>query len=74
MKNNLRKLPKSIGKRISDLLSSAKEIFQKGNTNIFWSMDKSGFTELLVFTPKANAKDNTSKKQRKRKIICFFFH
>ena len=34
-------------------------------------MEKCGFTELLVFTPKSNAKDNTSKKQRKPKIIFF---
>ena len=35
-------------------------------------MEKCGFNELLVFTRKPDAKDNTSKKNRKREIICFF--
>ena len=66
----MRELPKSISKRLSDL-SSNKEIFQKATPIYFEALKKSGFNEPLVFIPKTNTSDNISKKQRKRKIICF---
>ena len=66
----MRNLPKSITKRLSDL-SSTKEIFQKAAVIYCEALKKDGFNEPLVFTPKANATDNTSKKQRKHKIKWF---
>ena len=46
--------------------------FSKGNTNIFWSIEKkNGFNEPLTFIAKTNASNNNSKKQRKRKVIWF---
>ena len=66
----LRKLPTSISKRLSDL-SSNKEIFQKSAPVYFEALKKSGFNEPLVFIPATNASENTSKRQRKRKIIWF---
>ena len=68
--HHLRELPKSISKRLSEL-SSNKEIFQKATPIYFEALKKSGFNEPLVFIPKANTSDNTTKKQRKRKIIWF---
>ena len=66
----MRNLPKSITKRLSDL-SSTKEIFQKAAVIYCEALKKDGFNEPLVFTPKANATDNTSKKKRKHKIKWF---
>ena len=67
-KTNLRKLPKLISKGLSDLPSS-KEIFQKVTPIYYEALKKSRFNQSFVFIPKANTIDNTSKKQRKLKII-----
>ena len=56
-----RELPKSISKRLSDL-SSIKEIFQKATPIYSEALKESGVNEPLVFIPKINTSDNTSKK------------
>ena len=48
-----------------------KEIFPKATPIYSKALEKSGFNEPLVFTPKTNTSNNTRKKQRKRKIIGF---
>ena len=58
-------------KRLPDL-SSNKEIFQKATTPLYFeALKKSGFKGPLVFIPKTDISNNTSKKQRKHKIIWF---
>ena len=52
-------------------MSSNKEIFQKATSIYFEALKVSGFNEPLVFIPNTNTNDNTSKKQRKLKIIWF---
>ena len=63
-----KQLPKSISKGLSEL-STTKDIFQKATLIYSEALKKSGFNESLVFTPKTNASDNTSRKQWKHKII-----
>ena len=65
-KTILRELHKSISKRLSDL-SFNKEIFQMATPIYFEGLKKSEFNEPLVFIPKTNNSDNTSRKQPKRK-------
>ena len=45
--------------------------YQKATAIYSEASKKSAFKESLVFIPKTNTSDNTSKKQRKRKIIWF---
>ena len=69
-KTILSELPKSKSKLLSEL-SSNKEIFQKATAIYSEASKNSAFKESLVFIAKPNTSDNTSKKQRKRKIIWF---
>ena len=47
----IRELPKSIGKRLSEL-SCNKEIFEKATPPYTDALKKTGFKENLVYTPK----------------------
>ena len=66
----IRELPKSIGKRLSEL-SCNKETFEKAIPPYTDALKKSGFKENLVYTPKTTTNNILDKKQRKRKNIWF---
>lgn len=67
----IRELPKSIGKRLSEL-SCNKKIFEKAIPPPYNDdFKKSGFKENLVYTPNTNTSNIFDKKQSKRKIIWF---
>ena len=63
-------LPKSIRKRLSEL-SCNKEIFEKAIPPCNDALNKSGFKENLVYTPRTTTSLILCKKQRKCKIVWF---
>ena len=63
-------MPKSIGKRLSEL-SCSKEVFEKAIPPYTDALKRSGFKENLVGTLKTTTNNNFDKKQRKCKIIWF---
>ena len=63
-------MPKSIGKRLSELLCN-KKIFEKAIPPYNDALEKSGFKENLIYTPTTTTSNIVGKKQRKYKIIWF---
>ena len=69
--NVLKKLPKSIAKRISDT-SSSKDIFDKSVLIYQNALYESGFKEELTYTPSDKSfQEENGQRTKKRKIIWF---
>ena len=64
----IRELPKSIGKRLSEL-SCNKQILEKAIPPYNDAFKKSGFKENLAYKPKTTTSNILDKKQGKRNII-----